>query len=202
MMVVGLTGGIGTGKSSVSARLAQRGAVVIDADAIVRELQRRGEPLFEKLVDHFGEGVVGADGELDRQAIADIVFNDPEKLKELNGLTHPAVQAEMGRRLGELAGTDAIVIMDIPLLTAKRDGMGKVVVVDAPVETAVERLVHQRGLDEADARARIANQISRDERLALADFVVDNSGDLAHLDAEVDRCWAWLTDLEHPEPPA
>jgi dephospho-CoA kinase len=202
MIVVGLTGGIGAGKSSVSARLADRGAVIIDADAIVREMQRQGEPLFEDMVEHFGDGIVGADGELDRQAIADLVFNDPEKLKELNQLTHPAVQAEMARRMGELAGTDAIVVMDIPLLTSKRQGMGKVIVVDAPVETAIERLVSQRGLDEADARARIANQIGRDERLALADFVVDNGRDLGHLDAEVERCWQWLSGLEHPAPPA
>jgi dephospho-CoA kinase len=202
MIVVGLTGGIGAGKSSVSARLADRGAVIIDADAIVREMQRQGEPLFEDMVEHFGDGIVGADGELDRQAIADLVFNDPEKLKELNQLTHPAVQAEMARRMGELAGTDAIVVMDIPLLTSKRQGMGKVIVVDAPVETAIERLVSQRGLDEADARARIANQIGRDERLALADFVVDNGRGLGHLDAEVERCWQWLSGLEHPAPPA
>jgi dephospho-CoA kinase len=198
MIVIGLTGGIGAGKSSVSARLAERGAVVIDADAIVRQMQRSGGPLFVKMVEHFGEGIVGADGELDRQAIAELVFNDAEKLKELNGLTHPAVQAEMARRIGEVAGTDAIVIMDIPLLTSKRQGMGNVIVVDAPVDTAVERLVTQRGLDEADARARIANQISREERLELADFVIDNGGDLAQLESEIERCWEWLSGLEHP----
>lgn len=202
MIVVGLTGGIGSGKSSVSSRLAERGAVVIDADAIVRELQRAGEPLFEKMVEHFGSDIVGTDGELDRPAIAKMVFGDPEKVKQLNRLTHPAVQEEMGRRLAAVAGTDAIVIMDIPLLTSKREGMGHVIVVDTPVETAVERLVGQRGLDEDDARARIASQISREERLALADFVIDNSGDLDQLDAEVDRCWEWLESLEHPNPPS
>jgi dephospho-CoA kinase len=202
MIVVGLTGGIGSGKSSVSARLAERGAVIIDADAIVRELQRAGQPLFEKMVEHFGPEIVGPDGELDRPAIARMVFGDPEKVKELNRLTHPAVQEEMARRLAEAAGTDAIVVMDIPLLTSKREGMGHVIVVDTPVETAVERLVAQRGLDEADARARIANQISREERLALADFVIDNGGDLDQLEAEVDRCWEWLQSLEHAPAPS
>ncbi len=198
MIVVGLTGGIGAGKSSVSAQLAERGAVVIDADAIVRELQRPGQPVFDAMVEEFGEGIVAGDGTLDRPAVADRVFGDPEALKRLNAITHPAVQAEMARLMGEAAGTDAIVIMDIPLLTEKREGMGKVIVVDTPVEVAIERLVGQRGLTEDDARARIANQISREERLALADFVVDNSGDLDQLAREVDRCWEWLGSLEHP----
>jgi dephospho-CoA kinase len=201
MIVVGLTGGIGAGKSSVSVRLAERGAVVVDADAIVREMQRKGEPLFVAMVEHFGERIVGGDGELDRQAVADLVFNDPDALKALNEITHPPVQAEMARRMAVAAGTDAIVIMDIPLITSRREGMGPIIVVDTPVDVAVDRLVTQRGLDEADARARIANQISRDERLELADFVIDNGGDLAQLDAEVERCWEWLSSLEHPDPP-
>jgi dephospho-CoA kinase len=201
MIVVGLTGGIGAGKSSVSVRLAERGAVVVDADAIVREMQRKGEPLFVAMVEHFGERIVGGDGELDRQAVADLVFNDPDALKALNEITHPPVQAEMARRMAAAAGTDAIVIMDIPLITSRREGMGPIIVVDTPVDVAVDRLVTQRGLDEADARARIANQISRDERLELADFVIDNGGDLAQLDAEVERCWEWLSSLEHPDPP-
>lgn len=195
MIMVGLTGGIGAGKSTVSARLAERGAVVIDADAIVRELQQRGQPVYEAMVEHFGDTILGPDRELDRQRIADIVFNDPEQLEALNRITHPAVQAEMARRIGELAGTDTIVIMDIPLLTSKREGMGHVIVVDTPPEVAVDRLVSLRGLEEQDARARIANQISREERLALADFVIDNSGDLEHLEAEIERCWMWLESL-------
>lgn len=198
MIVVGLTGGIGAGKSSVAARLAERGAVLIDADAIVRQLQQPGQPVFEAMVEEFGDGVVADDGSLDRQAVADRVFGDPEALKRLNEITHPPVQAEMARLMGEAAGTDAVVIMDIPLLTEKRDGMGQVIVVDTPVDVAVERLVGQRGLSEADARARIANQISREQRLELADFVVDNSGDLDQLEREVDRCWEWLGSLEHP----
>ncbi|MGY6500127.1 MAG: dephospho-CoA kinase [Acidimicrobiales bacterium] len=201
MIVIGLTGGIGAGKSSVSSRLAERGAVVLDADAIVRELQQRGQPVFAAMVERFGDGIVGDDGQLDRQAVADVVFHDPDALADLNRITHPAVQAEMARLMGE-AGPDAVVIMDIPLLTEKRSGMGHVIVVDTAVEVAVERLVAQRGLSEADARARIANQISRDERVALADFVVDNNGDLEQLEREVERCWEWLCSLEHPAPPA
>lgn len=199
MIVVGLTGGIGSGKSSVSARLAERGAVLIDADAIVRELQAPGRPVFDAMVEHFGTEVVGPDGGLDRQAVADRVFNDPDALKELNAITHPPVQEEMARRMAEAAETDEIVVMDIPLLTERREGMGQVIVVDTPVDVAVDRLVTQRGLSEADARARIANQISRDERLALADFVIDNGGDLDQLEREVDRCWDWLRSLQEAE---
>ncbi|MDZ7677794.1 MAG: dephospho-CoA kinase [Acidimicrobiales bacterium] len=199
MIVVGLTGGIGSGKSSVAARLAERGAVVIDADAIVRELQEPGLPVFEAMVEHFGTEVVGSDGRLDRQAVADRVFNDPDALKELNAITHPPVQEEMARRMADAASSGEIVVMDIPLLTERREGMGQVIVVDTPVDVAVERLVTQRGLSEADARARIANQIPRDERLALADFVIDNGGDLDQLDREVDRCWDWLRSLQEAD---
>lgn len=198
MLVVGLTGGIGSGKSSVGERLVARGAVLIDADAIVRELQEPGQPVLAAMVERFGDGILRTDGTLDRQAVADVVFGDEAALKDLNGIVHPAVQAEMAARMAAAAGTDSIVVMDIPLLTEKRSGMGQVIVVDVPTEVAVERLVEHRGFGEADARARIAAQISREERRALADFVVDNSGDLAHLDAEVDRCWAWLSTLEHP----
>lgn len=200
VLVVGLTGGIGSGKSSVAARLVERGAVLIDADAIVRELQEPGQPVLAAMVERFGDGIVRPDGTLDRQAVADLVFGDETALKDLNGIVHPAVQAEMAARMAAAAGTDSIVVMDIPLLTDKRAGMGHVIVVDVPTDLAVERLVEHRGFTEADARARLANQISREDRLALADFVVDNSGDLDHLDAEAERCWRWLSSLEHAAP--
>lgn len=201
MLVVGLTGGIGSGKSSVATRLVERGAVLVDADAIVRELQEPGQPVLAAMVAHFGDRILDADGRLDRQAVADLVFADDAARAELNGIVHPMVNAEMGRRIAELAGTDAIVLMDIPLLTERRPGLGHVIVVDTPVDVAVARLVAHRGFSEEDARARIAAQISREERRALADFVVDNGGDLAQLDAEVDRCWTWLQGLEHAAPP-
>ncbi len=196
MLVVGLTGGIGSGKSSVANRLVERGATLIDADEIVKELQEPGQPVLASMVERFGDGILRPDGTLDRQAVADLVFGDEAALKDLNAIVHPAVQAEMAARMAAAAGTDSIVVMDIPLLTEKRPGMGHVIVVDVPTEVAVQRLVDNRGFTEADARARVANQISREERLALADFVVDNSGDLAQLDAEVERCWEWLSTLE------
>jgi dephospho-CoA kinase len=198
VLVVGLTGGIGSGKSAVASRLVERGATLIDADAIVKDLQQPGRPVFDAMVERFGESIVTPDGTLDRPAVAALVFGDEGALADLNRIVHPAVQAEMAARIGAAAGTDAIVIMDIPLLTDKRAGMGHVIVVDTPVELAVERLVAQRGFSEDDARARVASQISREERRALADFVIDNSGDLAALEAEVQRCWAWLEGLEHP----
>ena len=194
MLVVGLTGGIGSGKSSVAERLVARGAVLVDADAIVRELQEPGQPVLAAMVDRFGEGILREDGTLDRQAVADVVFHDEEARTDLNAIVHPAVQAEMARRMADAAGTDAIVIMDIPLLTEKRKGMGPVIVVDTPVELAIDRLVQHRGFERDDAAARVASQISREERLAIADFVVDNSGDLDHLEAEVERCWEWLEE--------
>lgn len=194
MVVVGLTGGIGAGKSSVSTRLAARGAVVIDADAITRELQEPGQPVLAAMVERLGDEILRPDGTLDRAAVASVVFNDPEALADLNRIVHPAVQAEMAARMGA-APAGSVVVLDIPLLTEPREGMAGVIVVDAPVDVAVARLVEHRGFDEADARARVENQISREERRAIADFVVDNSGSEAQLDAEVDRCWQWLEGL-------
>jgi dephospho-CoA kinase len=196
MVLVGLTGGIGSGKSTVSAALASRGAVIIDADAITRELQQPGEPVFDAMVARFGSGIVGPDGQLDRAAVADLVFPDPEALADLNAIVHPAVGAEIARRLGEVTGTDAVVILDVPLLVESgRDDMGGTIVVDCDPETAVERLVAQRGFREEDARARIARQASREERLAKADLVIDNDGDRAALGPQLDRCWAWIEEL-------
>ncbi|NDB06574.1 MAG: dephospho-CoA kinase, partial [Acidimicrobiia bacterium] len=177
MILVGLTGGIGSGKSTVSALLAERGAVIIDADAITREVQLPGSPVVKELADRFGAEILAADGSLERQALANIVFTDPEALKALNAIVHPAVGREMNRRLIEQRTTDHVVILDIPLLTENpREGLQGRIVVDVPVETQIRRLVAHRGFDEADARARIARQATREERLAGADFVVDNSG--------------------------
>lgn len=195
MVLVGLTGGIGAGKSTVSAALAKRGAIVVDADAITKELQRPGEPVFRAMVERFGDGIVAADGTLDRAGVADIVFNDADALRDLNGIVHPAVGLEIARRTGE-AGTDDVVILDVPLLVESgRDDLVGVIVVDCPVDVAVARLVEHRGFSEADARARIASQASREERLAKADLVVDNGGDLAALEPQIDACWEWLTGL-------
>ena len=193
MILVGLTGGIGAGKSTVSAMLARRGAVIVDADEITREVQRPGSPVLADIAERFGAAVIAADGSLDRAAVAAVVFNDAEALADLNRIVHPAVGQEIARRIAEQADTERIVVLDIPLLTENpRSGLAGTIVVDVPVEVAVSRLVGDRGMDEADARARIARQASREDRLATADFVVDNSGDRAALERRVDELWTKL----------
>ena len=196
MKLVGLTGGIGAGKSSVSARLAAKGAVIVDADAVVRELQAKGTPVFDAIVERFGPAVVGPDGELDRPALAAIVFNDPDALKELTGLVWPAVGVEVQRRVDEQRGTDHVVVLDVPLLVESGRYLASgVIVVDVPHEVAVERLARDRGMAEDDARARMARQVSREDRLAKADFAIDNGGSPEDLDEAVDRAWAWIATL-------
>ena len=193
MLLVGLTGGIGSGKTSVSSRLAERGAVVVDADAIVRELQAPGQAVLAAMVERFGESILLPDGSLDRQAVADMVFNDDAARADLGAIVHPAVRDEIARRVLDQADTDNVVILDIPLLAESGwDGIAGTIVVDLDPEIAVQRLVEFRGFAEADARARIATQASREERLAKASVVVDNSLDLEHLEAEVDKVWAWI----------
>lgn len=199
MLVIGLTGGIGAGKSTVAAALVARGAVLIDADAITRELQRKGTPTFEAMVARFGPEIVGPDGELDRPAVASIVFADPAALADLNAIVHPAVGEEIARRLTAPYDTDAVVVLDVPLLVESgRSDLAALIVVDADPEVAVARLVGQRGFREEDARARIAAQASRSDRLARADFVIDNSGERADLDPQIERCWAWIAELRRP----
>ena len=191
-MRIAVTGGIGSGKSAVTARLAERGAVVIDADRIASEVVEPGTPGLAAVVAEFGPGILTPEGALDRPAMAAIVFSDEERRRALEAIVHPLV----GRRSQELldaAPADALVVYDVPLLAesadlGRADGFDRVVVVTAPVETRVQRLVG-RGLSEEDARARITAQASDDARLAIADLVVDNSGDLEALDAEVARLW-------------
>jgi dephospho-CoA kinase len=196
VLLVGLTGGIGSGKTSVSERLTRRGAVVVDADAITRALQQPGQPVFEAMVEAFGPGILQPSGELDRAAVADVVFTDPEAKRRLEQIVHPEVGREIGERLGALAATDEVVVLDIPLLVETgRDDLAGIIVVTVPVETAVARLIEHRGFREDDARARIANQATNEERLARADFVIDNSGPIDALDPQVDRCWEWLQSL-------
>ena len=159
MLLVGLTGGIGSGKSTVAAGLAERGAAVVDADAISREILEPGGPAYQPVVDRFGPGVVRADGTVDRPALAAAVFGDPDALADLNDLTHPVIGRVMGERMLQVASEGRIVVLDIPLLniaTKDRFQFGAIVVVDTPEEVAVSRLVDQRGFTEADARARVA----------------------------------------------
>ncbi len=198
MKLIGLTGGIGAGKSSVSALLAERGAVIVDADAITRDLQRPGEPVFDAIVERFGDGVVADDGTLDRAALASIVFGDGTALADLQRLVHPAVGAAIAEAVAAHAGTDAVVVLDVPLLVESanpRTDLAGLLVVDCPVDVAIDRLVGQRGMDEGDARARMARQASREERLARADHVIDNAGPAEALPALVDQAWAWIEDL-------
>lgn len=196
MILVGLTGGIGSGKSTVSAALAARGAVVVDADAIVREVQQPGSPVLQQMAERFGSQVIAADGSLDRAAVAAVVFADPDALKALNEIVHPAVAREMNARVMAEVANDRVVVMDIPLLAENpREGLQGNIVVDVSEETQVRRLVDFRGFDEADARARIAKQATREQRLAIADFVVDNSGDIADLAPQIDALWEWMTSL-------
>ena len=200
-----LTGGIGSGKSTVAALLVDRGAVLIDDDAIVRDLQRPGEPVFDTMVERWGPRIVREDGELDRAAVADIVFNDADELAAINAIVHPAVAAESQRRRAEWRDTDAVVVRDIPLLVlpggelapvSGLDELAGIVVVDTPIDVAIERVVSARGLDADAVTARIDAQASRAERRAVADFVIDNDGSLDDLSAAVDRCWTWMSEME------
>ena len=209
MIAVGLTGGIGSGKSTVATGFVLRGAALIDADAIVREQQDPEGEVFAEMVVRFGDHIVAPDGTLDRGTVASIVFSDPDALADLNAITHPPVGREIRGRLSELDGTDRLVVLDIPLLG---EGLAKgqrsryrtsgILVVDTPTDVAVERLVSSRGFSADDARARIAAQLPREERLAIADWVIDNSGDLAELEIAIDAAFAWASALPHSEPAA
>jgi dephospho-CoA kinase len=195
MILVGLTGGIGSGKSTVSQMLADRGAIIIDGDAIARQLQRSGTVVFAAMVERFGD-VVGADGELDRSKIASIVFADAQALSDLNKIVHPAIGVEMMRRISEMRDTDAIAILDFPLLAeSPRKGLSGVIVVDIDPEIAIERVVRDRGMNASDVRARINKQASRQDRLAIADRVLDNSGTKEDLVRQVDQAWEWIATL-------
>lgn len=202
MILIGLTGGIGSGKSTVSARLAELGARVVDADAIVRDVQAPGTEVFAAIVERFGDDVVAEDGSLDRPALAAKVFNDTDELKALNAIVHPAVGIGIAEALAAAAETDDVVILDVPLLVESgREDMAAMVVVDLDPEIAVARLIEHRGFTEEDARARMSRQASRDERLAKADKVLDNNGSVEDLIAQVDALWPWL-QAQPPVPPA
>ncbi|MGH9305970.1 MAG: dephospho-CoA kinase [Acidimicrobiales bacterium] len=205
MLVVGLTGAIGSGKSTVARLLADRGAVVIDADAIAREVVEPDGPAYAGVVEHFGPGVVLEDGSLDRPALAALVFSDGEALSNLNRLTHPHVGQVMSERLAAHAQTPDVVVLDIPLLAEgggrDRYGLAAVIVVDAEPDVALRRLIEQRRMDPADAKARMANQASRQDRLAQADVVIDNSGTLEDLSTQTERAWKYLTSLASGDVP-
>jgi dephospho-CoA kinase len=201
--------------------LEERGAVLIDADRIAREVVAPGGPAYQPVVDRFGADVVSADGTIDRPALAAVVFSDPAARADLEAITHPAVGATMAERLTAQAGTQKVVVLDIPLLvegTIRRRatdgttgdgttgdgtsdrrnlpyGVAAVLVVDTPPEIAVRRLVENRGMEASEVEARMTAQATREERLALADVVVDNSGSFDDLAEEVDRAWGWIEEL-------
>jgi dephospho-CoA kinase len=200
---IGLTGGIGSGKSEVSRRLAEHGAVLIDADVAAREVVVPGSPGLARIAETFGAGVLRPDGSLNRERLGEIVFGDPELRVKLNEIVHPLVREWMqaAEQAAVRAAGDAqalagpVVVHDVPLLAESRGraGFDLVIVVDVPPEVQAERLVRLRGLPAEQARARMAAQASREQRLAVADIVIDNSGSLDDLDRRVAAVWA---DLE------
>ncbi|MFK0176777.1 dephospho-CoA kinase [Streptomyces xanthochromogenes] len=195
MLKVGLTGGIGAGKSEVSRLLVSYGAVLIDADRIAREVVEPGTPGLAAVVEAFGPAVLAADGTLDRPGLGAIVFSDPDKLATLNRIVHPLVGARSAE-LEAAAGPDSVVVHDVPLLT--ENGLAAlydlVVVVDAAPETQLDRLVRLRGMTPQEAHARMAAQADRDRRLAVADLVIDNDGPLEDLEPQVRKVWAELVE--------
>ncbi len=205
MLAVGLSGGIGAGKSTVAKLLVGHGAQLVDADLIAREVVAPGGPAYQPMIDRFGTGIVDADGAIDRPKVADLVFGHPEALADLNAITHPAIGVEMIARKDRFTDTDEIVVLDIPLLRAVHRellSLAAVVVVDTPTELALHRLVTLRGMSAVDAGARIASQPDRASRLEGADFVIDNAGDEDHLAREVDRVWRALVALHEAPPPS
>ncbi|MGW0546428.1 dephospho-CoA kinase [Streptomyces altiplanensis] len=194
MLKVGLTGGIGAGKSEVSRLLVSYGAVLIDADKIAREVVEPGTPGLAAVVEAFGEDVLTPDGALDRPRLGSVVFADAARLATLNAIVHPLVGARSAELEGG-AGPDAVVVHDVPLLT--ENGLAPlydlVVVVDASPQTQLDRLVRLRGMTGDEARARMAAQATREQRLAIADLVIDNDGPLTALEPQVREVWAELT---------
>lgn len=198
MPLIALTGGIASGKSTIARRLAEHGAVVVDADRIVRDVQQPGSPVLSAIADEFGSDVVAADGKLDRAALGSRVFGDPDAVARLNAIVHPAVRTESARRFAQAfsADPDAVVVYDVPLLVEARasDPWELIVVAHAPADVRARRMVELRGMTEQDAAARLASQVSDDARLALADVVIDTAGSMEGTLAQVDELWATLPE--------
>jgi dephospho-CoA kinase len=197
MLAVGVSGGIGSGKSTVADLLVERGAALIDADQVARDLVAPGMPVLDALVERFGPSILADDGTLDRLGLAQVTFGDEEALAALNAITHPAIGLEMVRLRSLYVDDARVVLFAIPLLRAEHRSMmdlDLVVVVDCPVEVTLERLVAARGMDRQDAARRITAQMDRTERIALADRVVDNAGSYEALKAATLDLWTWLEE--------
>lgn len=198
MLLIALTGGIASGKSLVSQRLSELGAVLVDADVLAREVVEPGAPALNRIVDVFGPGILRADGSLDRAALGAIVFADPASLATLNSITHPAIWARAKELFDAAAAADpnAIVVYDVPLLVEASEErplrFDRVIVVEAPVETRVDRMVEQRGMTRDEALARIQSQATDEQRRAAADDIIDNSGTRDETHRQVDDLWALL----------
>ena len=199
MKLIGLTGAIGSGKSSVSALFERKGAIIIDGDGIAKQLQQKGSTTLQKMVDEFGD-ILLESGELDRAKVAKLVFGDAEMLKRLNAIMHPAIGIEILRQIELNMTTDNVVVLDMPLLVENpRDGMSGLVVVDVDPEVAIARLVQFRKMNEEDARRRMASQASREDRLKVADRIIDNSGNPESLGSQVDDVWDWFATLPNAQ---
>jgi dephospho-CoA kinase len=197
MPLVALTGGIASGKSTIARRLAEHGAVVVDADQVVRDVQQPGSSVLKAIAAEFGEPMMRSDGSLDRAALGARVFGDADAVRRLNAIVHPAVSIESRRRFDEAfaADPDAVVVYDVPLLVEARlgDPWDLIVVAHAPAAVRQRRLVEVRGLNERDAAARIASQVSDEERLQLADVVIDTAGTLEETLRQTDELWERLS---------
>lgn len=193
MPLIALTGGIASGKSTIARRLSEHGAVVVDADQIVRDVQSPGSSVLQRIAETFGASVIAADGSLDRAALGALVFGQPELLSQLNAIVHPAVRAESQRRFDEAFAADphAVVVYDVPLLVEARvdDPWDLIVVAHAPAPERLRRLIELRGMDERGARERIDAQVSDERRLAIADVVIDTAGSLEHTHEQTDALW-------------
>jgi dephospho-CoA kinase len=194
VLLVGLTGGIGSGKSTVARLLERRGAVVIDADHLAREAVAKGTPAFERVIETFGDAVVAPDGNLDRAALAAIIFSDPERKAALESIVHPEVARRFGERVEELAGTDRVVIYVSPLLVelGMAPAFDVVIVVTASPHLRISRVASDRDFSPEDVRGRMAAQATDEQRMEVADVLVDNDGSLAELEPQVDRIWSDL----------
>ncbi len=188
--VIGLTGGIGVGKSTVAALLADKGATIVDCDGLGRQVVQPGERAYQAVIDRFGTEIVQPDGQLDRAKLGSVVFSDPAALADLNSITHPAIDLEIADAIAE--ATTSTVVLDMAVLVETSLGQGQyqsVLVVEAPLEDRLQRLEATRGMSRDDAMARIANQADDEQRRAVADRVISNGGTEAELAAEVDRFW-------------